>query len=52
MLFVKFCECCANNEIVLWCDVVVGHVGGAVGRGGGRSAGGGFAPGARAESAR
>lgn len=38
---VKLCEFCANNEIVECCDVVVGHVAGAVGRGNGGAAGSG-----------
>ncbi|CAH0702752.1 unnamed protein product [Spodoptera exigua] len=39
LVSVKLCEYCANNEIVECCDVVVGHVGGAVGRGSGGATG-------------
>lgn len=51
MSSVKFSEC-ANNEIVVWCDVAVGPVGGAVGRGSGGSAGGGLSARAFEHSAR
>lgn len=49
-ILVKSCEFCANNEIVVCCDVAMGHVGRAVGDGGPGPAAGdhGDAAGARA----